>query len=147
MRRTCIGGRASARAGAITLAVRGVAKEGTSFDHALGRVRIAWIIAFSRSGRVPTHVFTCGLNVGIDPVPVATPLPDVAGHVVQAVAIWREGTHRRSTHKAHLRHCRGPGTLPATYLPCTDRLAGSRHPRRSALIPARPGRRIPTRLP
>ena len=100
MGRTGIGRRSSTRAGTITLAVGGVAKEGTSFDHALGRVRIAWIITLSRSTWVATNVFASGLNVSVYPIPVAAPLPDVAGHVVQAVAICREGAHRRSAHKA-----------------------------------------------
>ena len=100
MGRTGIGWRASARARPITLAVGGVAKEGTPFDHALGRVGIAWVITLGRPGRVATHVFTRGLNVAIDPIPVAAPLPHVASHVVQAVPIRREGAHRRSTHKA-----------------------------------------------
>jgi hypothetical protein len=96
MGRTGIGRRSSASAGTITLTIGGVAKEGTSFDHALGRVRIAWIITLSRATWVATNVFACGLNVSVYPIPVAAPLPDVAGHVVQAVAICREG-HRGRT--------------------------------------------------
>src|SRR4029077_4968739 len=83
--RTGIGRRSSARAGTITLTIGGVAKEGTSFDHALGRVRIAWIITLSRAPRVAKNVFASGLDVSVSPIPVAAPLPDVAGHVVQAV--------------------------------------------------------------
>src|SRR5208337_4808579 len=70
------------------------------FDNALGRVRIAWIITLSRSTRVATNIFASSLNVAISPIPVAAPLPDVAGHVVQAVAIRREGAHRRSAYKS-----------------------------------------------
>jgi hypothetical protein len=100
MGRTGIGRRSSTRARAITLAVVRVAKERTAFDSALGSVRIAWIIALSRSTRVATNVFAGGLDVAIGPIPVTAPLPNVASHVVQAVAIGREGAHRRSSYKS-----------------------------------------------
>src|SRR5215472_7185523 len=73
MGRAGIRRRTSTRAGAITLTIGGVTKEGSPFDYALGRVRIAWIITFSRSTRLATHVLVCGLKVGIDPVPIAAP--------------------------------------------------------------------------
>jgi hypothetical protein len=61
---------------------------------------MAWIITFSRPPGVATNVFACGFQVGIDPIPVAAPLPNVAGHVEQAVAIGREGAHGRSAYKS-----------------------------------------------
>src|SRR5258708_23548026 len=100
MGRTGVGRRSATRARAITLAVRGVAKERTTFDNALGSVRIGRIITLSRSTGIATNVFACGLDVAIDPIPVAAPLPDVASHVVQTVPIRWEGANRRSANKA-----------------------------------------------
>src|SRR5262245_31452679 len=100
MGRTGIGRCSSPRARAVTLAVGRVAKEGTPFDHALKGIRIARIITLRWTGGVATDVLACGLNLGVDPVPIAAPLPDVAGHVVQAVAICRKGANRGSTCKS-----------------------------------------------
>ena len=100
MGRTGVGRRPSTRARAIALAVGRVAKERTTFDNALGSVRIGWIITLSRSTGIATHVFACGLDVAVDPIPVTAPLPNVARHVVQAVPIRWEGAHRRSANKS-----------------------------------------------
>ncbi len=47
------------------------------------------------AGRVDEHTPVGGQGVGLRQEPVAAPLPDVAGHVVQAVAVGRERLHRR----------------------------------------------------
>ena len=36
----------------------------------------------------------------IGAIPIAAPLPDVAGHVIEAVAIWRKRFHGRNTGKS-----------------------------------------------
>jgi hypothetical protein len=46
------------------------------------------------------NTFACRIKVRIGSIPVAAPLPEIASHVVQTVAIWREGADGGSTNKA-----------------------------------------------
>src|SRR5262249_59061911 len=57
--------------------------------------RLAGIVAFllARAARVDRQAARPLLRVGSD-IPVRGPLPDIADHVVEAVAVGREGAHR-----------------------------------------------------
>src|SRR5215471_7708538 len=54
--------------------------------------RIKWRIRPLRVTRY--SAFICQRLVVIRAIPIAAPFPNVAGHVVQAVTIWRKGFHR-----------------------------------------------------
>ena len=56
-------------------------------------------------------------------VPVGGPFPDVADHVVEAVAVRRERSHRRGAFEAVLVDGSGAETRPARYWPCAGRRA------------------------
>src|SRR5262249_30357917 len=83
-----------AGAGSVTGAITIATEEGTSFLSPQRSVRLAGIEAPGRACGVDDHPFAGSLAVQVDLVPVAAPLPDVASHVVQAVAVGREGLHR-----------------------------------------------------
>src|SRR4029077_18174609 len=55
--------------------------------------RIQWRIWPLRIAR--HSAFVCERFIVIRPKPVSAPFPNVPGHVVKAVAIWRERFHRR----------------------------------------------------
>src|SRR6516165_4534740 len=61
---------------------------------ALGRlVGIPWV---RRALRVASDSAGCGEGlIVVRAIPVGGPLPDVSGHVVEAVAVWREGLYGR----------------------------------------------------
>ena len=77
------------------------------------RVRLARIETLLRTRGVVDHSLAGPLAVQVDLVPVAAPLPDVAGHVVQAVAVGREGLDRRGALVAVLPPCSCRETRPA----------------------------------
>src|SRR2546425_5689258 len=60
-----------------------------------GTVRLARIKTLSGTGGIDNHPFAGPFPVQVDLIPVAAPLPDVAGHVVQPVAVGRESLDRR----------------------------------------------------
>ena len=76
-------------------------------------------------------------------IPVCRPLPHVADHVVQAVAVGRECSDRGGASVAIECEVLRAETLPARCWPCNGRLAGNRHPRRTRSRAGRPGRRTP----
>src|SRR5215472_804898 len=99
MARRGVDGLRHARGGAIAPAIIGRAKMGPTL-HDLARyvharhLRIETILA-----RAPTRV-VCAAAAGRDRpvtrlVPVRGPLPDIADHVVEAVAVGWKGPHRR----------------------------------------------------
>src|SRR6266850_3464499 len=104
MRRTGVGRCAAPRTWPIALAVGRVAEKRSSLDHALGCVGISWVPTLTRTSSVPTHIFAgklcCYLSKGIDPIPIAAPLPDISSHVIEAVAIGRKRFHRRRSHES-----------------------------------------------
>src|SRR5262249_10492646 len=66
-------------------------------------VRIAGIEAAGRAGRIVTDAVARALGEGVGTVPVGRPLPHVAGHVVEPVAVGREGPDRRRAREAIVR--------------------------------------------
>ena len=134
-------------AGPVARAVAVVAQERAAALHALRRERPARVVG-SAPGPVglTTTPWPARWRYRSRSVPVGAPLPDVAGHVVQAVAVGRERLHRGGALEAVGRRCSGAGTRPAR---CwrSDRRVGAarRRPRRRACRPARRGRRTPTR--
>src|SRR5271166_6182693 len=87
----------AARAHHIAGAILVGAKKRTAFLNALFLCRLGWIEWHFRALRVARDVADLGkLFEIIGAIPVAAPLPDVAGHVVEAVAISREGAHWRN---------------------------------------------------
>src|SRR5262249_12589955 len=72
-----------------------MAQERTALLTAQRRIGLPGIVAVLRARRVDDQFLAGSLTVQVDLIPVAAPLPDVAGHVVQAVAVGREGLHRR----------------------------------------------------
>ena len=76
-------------------------------------------------------------------IPIRRPLPDIAAHLEQPVAVRREGADRRGAGEAVRRRSSARGKAPARYWPCGGRPASARRPRRTLCRPARRGRRIP----
>src|SRR5262249_4516914 len=76
-------------------AVRRVAQKRAALLAAQRRIGLPRVQAPLGPGRIDDHPLAGAPAVQIDLVPVAAPLPDVAGHVVQAVAVGRERLHRR----------------------------------------------------
>src|SRR5262245_60907616 len=103
VRRTCVRRRPAPRAGPVALAIIDAAEKGPAFGDALGGVGIAGVEALLRSLGIFAKALARQLDMGVRPVPVAGPLPDIAGHVVEAVAVGRKGLHRRGAGKAVLR--------------------------------------------
>ena len=84
-------------AGAILI----VAEKGTAFVDALFLRRLGGIERAFRAWRVSRDAALLGKFLKIiRAIPIATPLPDVAGHVIEAVAIWRKRFHGRDTGKS-----------------------------------------------
>src|SRR5205814_9451067 len=64
--------------------------------HALGDAALGGVETVGRALGVPGRLRAGRqLLVGVVAIPVGAPLPDVAGHVVQAVAVGRERADRR----------------------------------------------------
>src|SRR5271165_5136044 len=79
------------------------AKKRTAFLNALFLCRLRGIEWHFRALRVSRDVAGLGkLFEIIGAIPVAAPLPDVASHVVEAVAIRRESAHGRNAGEAIL---------------------------------------------
>ncbi len=94
------------------------------------------------SVRSRSHVFVP--LVTVRGIPVCRPLPHVADHVVQAVAVGR-GTLRPGAGARRSHQVRGSlaETHPARCWPCNGRLDGDRHPRRTRSRAGRRGPRTP----
>ena len=90
-----VGSASNAGAGAVVETVSGAAEEGAAALDALG-----WMLprleTERRPGGVDGRASAGALGVGGGTIPVGAPLPDVAGHVVKAIAVGRERFHRRS---------------------------------------------------
>src|SRR5207245_850308 len=95
VRSTRVRRRPAAGAGAITLAVRDIAQKGAALDDAPRRITIDRIEALAWTGRVDAAVEASALLMQVRAVPVATPLPDIAGHVVETIAVGREAVDGR----------------------------------------------------
>src|SRR5437588_12746747 len=64
--------------------------------YALGGARFAGIVAIGGTLRIADRLLSgCNRGVVIMPIPIRTPLPDVARHVVQSLAVGRERADRR----------------------------------------------------
>ena len=87
-------------------------------------------------------------RVGFVPrrVPVGGPFPDVADHVVEAVAVRRECSDRRGAFEAVVVTVLAREIRPARCWPCACRRARGRRPRHSRRRRARRVPRIPIRL-
>src|SRR5262245_38579414 len=83
-----------AGARAVVKAETDATEERTAAVHALRRPH-SWVKAFSRPRGVDIHNASGSAGIRVGQVPVSGPLPDVAGHVIQAEAIGREGFDRR----------------------------------------------------
>src|SRR5262245_52433736 len=83
-------------AGAWTIArtVAVVAQERTALLHPLWREWPGGVVGTKGAGRVVGH-HTGASAIQLSIVPVGTPLPDVAGHVIEPIAVGRERLHRR----------------------------------------------------
>src|SRR5437764_5441625 len=72
-----------------------VAKERTAAMNAFLLVGLRGIVWRVRSLRIVRNsTFVCEHLVIIRPIPIGAPFPNVAGHVVKAVTIWRKRFHR-----------------------------------------------------
>ena len=78
-------------------------------------------------------------------IPVGAPLPDVAGHVVEAVAVRREGVHRARCRSSRRQRVLAAGTRPARRSSGARRRARARRPRGTAAPRGRRAPRTPTR--
>src|SRR5215813_13816339 len=78
------------RAGPIARAVAVIAQERSTLLHAALFERMLRIHRPLRSRRVVDHPFAHPTLVQIALIPIAAPFPDIAGHVVETIAIWRE---------------------------------------------------------
>jgi hypothetical protein len=81
-------------AGPVASAVCVVAEERSAFLCPLRTVGLTGVEALFRSRGVDYHALAGSLAVEIDLVPVVAPLPDVTRHVIEAVAVGREGDVR-----------------------------------------------------
>ena len=77
--------------------------------------------------------------------PVGAPLPDVAGHVVQAEAVRRERGRPAPCRESRRRGCCRSGNVPCQTFIDARRRASARHPTESAAARARRVPRTPTR--
>src|ERR1700761_3226907 len=95
--------RPAARAWSIALTIGRITEKRSSLDYALWRIRISGIPAFTRPASVPADVPARGLRESVKTVPIAAPLPDVSGHVVEAIAVGWKRLHRRGPDKSIFR--------------------------------------------
>src|SRR5262245_29615779 len=95
VRRTPVAG-----AGPVARAVAVVAQERAALLDPQRGVGLAGVETLLRAGGVDNDSLAGPLAVQVHLVPVTAPLPDVAGHVVEAVAVRREGLDRRGAHVA-----------------------------------------------
>src|SRR5262249_61508192 len=72
-----------------------MAQERTALLSAERRIGLPRIVTVVGPRRIDDHPLAGALAVQVDLIPVAAPLPDVASHVVQAVAVGRKRLHRR----------------------------------------------------
>src|SRR4051812_36024673 len=84
----------------IACAIGVVAEKGTPLLDSQRSARLARIETPWRPGGVDNQPQAGPATVQIDLIPVAAPLPDVAGHVVQAIAVWRKRLDGRGAHVA-----------------------------------------------
>src|SRR6266704_3629016 len=86
--------------GTVTPAVVRCAEMGAALDHLAGNldVRLAGIVACGLGASAGVFRDTAGfrrIGLMLLGVPVGGPLPDIADHVVNAIAVWRERGDRR----------------------------------------------------
>ena len=96
-----------------------------------------------RRGPLRVRAPVAGVEVGAEPV--RAPLPDVAGHVVQSVAVGREGVDRAGAVEAVLDTCSRAGRCPARRSCGARRPARARRPTGTPCPRARRARRTPIR--
>src|ERR1700733_15047831 len=95
--------RPAARARPIAFTIGRITEKRSSLDYALWRIRISGIPAFARPSSVPADVIARELRESVNPVAIAAPLPDVSGHVVEAIAVGWKRLHRRGPDKSIFR--------------------------------------------
>ncbi len=92
----------AARAHDVTGAILLVAEEGTAFVDALFLRRLRGIKGALRALRVSRDAALLRKSLKVIGIPIAAPLPDVPGHVIEVVAIWGKRFHGRNTGKSIL---------------------------------------------
>src|SRR5258706_9274298 len=75
----------------VALAVGGTAEEGAALDHVLDHARRIGEVAARRTDGIAADAARLQDGVRLRGVVVAAPVPDVAGHVEEAVAVQGEG--------------------------------------------------------
>ncbi len=147
-----VGGVAASRAGPVARAVARMAQERSAANDPLGDAGAVGVPRPRRVGgslgildRLPARLAD-RLHVGVGAVPVAAPLPHVAGHVEEAVAVRRETLDRRTPLEAIRRRGSSSGRPPATSCTAAPSRCRARRPRRTRRPTARPALRTPTRL-
>ena len=113
--------------------------------HAFGLPGLGGVEAARGPLRVASHTARGLFGIGVRAIPIRAPFPDVAGHVVQAVAVGRELADGRDAGEAVLGGIAARGTAPARCWPSTCRPGETHRPRSKAGRPCRRGPRIPTR--
>lgn len=99
MAKRSIAGRSHASAWAVTRAVTVVAQIRAAAHHESGAGRIIVEAARIENDRPRTrHCDAATVFIGM--ILIVAPFPDIASHVIQAVAIWREAADRRCCCKA-----------------------------------------------
>src|SRR5262245_49784916 len=73
-------------AGTVVVTVADATQERPPALHALGRALLR-VEARRRAGRIDEQLLVAREGIGFGQKPVGGPLPDVAGHVVQAIAV------------------------------------------------------------
>src|SRR5204863_8083655 len=91
-----VDGAFAAAAGHVAGAVLVGAEKGAAALHALGHAGLLGVEAVRRA----VGVAAGASGIVVRAVPVGAPLPDVAGHVVEAEAVGREARHRRGAREA-----------------------------------------------
>src|SRR5262245_40246452 len=85
----------AARADHVARAVLLGAEKRAAAVHALGHSGLGWIGRRVRAARILRNARARELRVVVRPVPVARPLPDVAGDVEESVVVGGIGRHLR----------------------------------------------------
>ena len=135
----------AARADHVASAVLLGAKERATSMHAFGLARLGGVEAARGPLRVASHPARGLVGIGIRAIPIRAPFPDIAGHVVEAVAIGRELGRRERCRQNRRRQYRLRETVPARCWPSTCRRAEFFAPRVWLARHAAAGRAIPTR--
>ena len=89
------------RADHVTSAILVRAKERAATMHTFLLRRFGRIKRRFRTLRISDYLTGFGdLRVVIGPIPIAAPLPDVTGHVIEAVGVWGKGSGRCQSREA-----------------------------------------------